>query len=108
MKIDSPTVNAFVEAMNAQDAKRFSALFATEAEVRDEGHTYRGPAEIEAWIVEAWRKYQPQTAPQGVTGTAAHLVLTAEVSGSFDGSPVVLQYHFELAGEKIAKLRITA
>jgi hypothetical protein len=33
-------------------------------------------------------------------------VVTAEVSGSFPGSPVQLRYNFTLKGEKIAALLI--
>lgn len=107
MKIDSPMINTYVESMNAQDAKRFAGLFTADAEVQDEGHTHRGLAEIEAWIGEAWRKYQPHLAPRSVSGEAPNLVLSAEVSGNFDGSPVVLQHHIQVEGDKIAKLHIS-
>ena len=107
MKIDSPVIHSFVETMNAQDAKRFGSLFTADAEVLDEGHTHRGPAAIEDWIVEAWRQTEPKLAPQSVTGEFPDLVLHAEVSGNFPGSPLVLRHHFILEGDKIAKLQIT-
>jgi len=33
--------------------------------------------------------------------------LTAEISGTFDGSPIILKYYFEIKENKIISLRIS-
>ena len=34
------------------------------------------------------------------------VVVTVEVSGTFDGSPITLDYHFTIEGDKIGSLTI--
>ena len=36
----------------------------------------------------------------------AEVVVTVEVSGTFDGSPIRLDYHFKIENEKILSLTI--
>ena len=43
----------------------------------------------------------------GVTEKDGGTVVTATVSGNFEGSPASLDYHFTLKDQKIAALRIT-
>lgn len=34
-------------------------------------------------------------------------ILSAEISGSFPGSPIILKFHFEIIDEKIQQLKVT-
>ncbi len=108
MKID-PTIQSFVNAMNAQNASAVAACFAPEATVQDEGNEHRGTEAIEAWYSEASRKYQPVMKIQDIAETEkGEAVLTGEVSGDFEGSPATLRYRMLIEGDKIARLKIEA
>ena len=101
----TPLTNRFVESMNAQDSAAFITCFAPEAVVEDEGRTHRGTAEIKAWIEEAFAKYQPVLEVASVTEMETGAVITGPVSGSFPGSPVVLNYHLTIAQDQITALK---
>ena len=101
----TPLLTRFVDSMNTQDTATFVPCFAPDAVVEDEGHTYRGTAEIKAWIENAFAKYRPILDVTAATINDGSAVITGTVSGSFDGSPIVLNYHFTLAGDRISALR---
>ena len=101
----TPLTNRFVESMNSHDSAAFITCFAPEAVVEDEGHTHRGTAEIKAWIEGAFAKYQPVLEVASMTNTETGAVITGPVSGSFPGSPVVLNYHLTIAQDQIATLK---
>ena len=94
--------------MNANDSTAFTANFATDAIVQDEGREHRGIDAIRAWIEEAHRKYQPVLEVTRVTENGPETVLTGIVSGNFDGSPLELHHHLTIADGKIAALSIRA
>jgi hypothetical protein len=101
----TPLLDRFVSSMNEQDSATFVTCFTRDAVVEDEGHTYRGAAEIKAWIENAFANYQPVLEVAAVRHTADGAVITGSVSGTFDGSPIVLHYHIKCTGELIAGLR---
>lgn len=103
-----PLLTRFVESMNAHDSTAFIPCFAPEAVVEDEGHTHRGTSEIQAWIEEAFAKYQPVLEVAFMTNTETGSVITGSVSGSFPGSPVVLNYHLTIVQDKITALKCVA
>jgi hypothetical protein len=75
------------------DRERYLGLFDADVVVRDDGRTHRGIAEVRAWRSEvAPVAYDVET----VTGTAAAFQAVASISGDFPGSPVTLQFAFEL------------
>ena len=75
-------------------------LFATKAETR------RGKKAIEAWIAKTIEKYKFQFKPLCVKEDDGGVVVSVEVSGTFPGSPVTLDYHFKVENEKIMSLAI--
>ena len=99
-------IAAYWAAANAGQAAAAAACFASDAEVHDEGRTHRGRKEIQAWVGETTRKYQPQVEPVRVRATDAGWAVAARVTGNFPGSPVELDFTFTLAGDGIAKLEI--
>ena len=106
MKIQlTPFLARFVESMNAQDSAAFITCFAPQAVVEDEGHTHRGTAEILAWIEQAFAQYQPVLEVASVTDTETGAVITGLLTGSFPGSPVVLNYHLTIAQDQITALK---
>lgn len=105
---EKPLLARFVESMNAHDSAAFILCFAPEAVVEDEGRTHHGTSEIQAWIEEAFAKYQPLLEVASETETETGAVITGPVSGTFPGSPVVLNYHLTLAQDQITALKCMA
>lgn len=106
MKIQQhPLLARFVDSMNSHNSAAFIPCFAPEAIVEDEGHTHRGTAEIQVWIEQAFARYQPVLEVASVTETETGAVITGPVSGSFPGSPVVLNYLLTIAQDQITALK---
>lgn len=62
---------------------------------------------IKAWLEKTRIKYNLQTKPIEVMGNAGDLELLAEVSGTFEGSPLKFRYRFKLTKELITFLSTT-
>jgi hypothetical protein len=98
-----PPIAEFFEAFNLHDADAVVARFASDAVVADEGRKYRG-TKVKVWIDKVNADYQPKAKPLHVVRAANKLIVTAQVSGSFPGSPIRLRYHFTLKKGKITAL----
>lgn len=108
MNIELPAaIAAFFRATNTREFVDFLSLFTPDAHVNDEANDYYG-AEIAAWIDQATAETKPTADVTGLTRDGEQLVVTAEVSGNFPGSPVQLCYHFTLRDDRIAALLIKA
>ncbi|MFD1141097.1 nuclear transport factor 2 family protein [Larkinella insperata] len=99
-------IEGLIKAQNGLDSTAFAEYFTPEATVSDEGSSYVGREEIKQWIEQATEKYQMQMKPINFTQTGARADLTVEVTGTFPGSPAVLQYHLDLEGTLIDSLKI--
>jgi hypothetical protein len=99
-------IDAFVQAKNDFDSNAFAACFADHAVVQDEGQEMLGTAAIKKWIEASNAKYQDTLVATGLVERNDETVLTAQVSGSFEGSPVSLDFHFTIDNGKISKLSI--
>jgi len=96
-----------VTAQNNFDSVAYAKCFSETAVVYDEGKTHKGRKEIERWIADANERYQATMQPISFEEKETESVLKAEASGKFDGSPIVLSYHLEIADELIWSLEIT-
>ena len=101
------SIEGFLQAQNEQGSTSYSHYFTANATVSDEGHTYSGQAEIKEWIQQATEKYHMQAKPIEYQQSGASAILTVEVTGTFPGSPAVMQYHLELDDSLISSLRFT-
>ena len=101
-----PVTQKYVDASNAHDVKSILACFADDAMVRDENATIRGKIDIERWITATIEKYNFQFKPLSSQQRDNETVVSVEVSGTFPGSPISLDYHFAIASDKIASLTI--
>src|SRR6266850_817090 len=100
MSIKLPNIiAAYVQAQNAHDAKAMLACFSESAVVHDEGEKHSGKKAIGEWIDKTTKKYKPHFSPTKIEEGDKETVLTAEVSGSFEGSPVDLDFHFVIENE---------
>ncbi|ADQ78499.1 hypothetical protein Palpr_0338 [Paludibacter propionicigenes WB4] len=100
-------VSELVKAQNRHDSIVYANCFAETAVVVDEGQTYNGRTEIERWIKNANENYKIIMKPVRYTETGLTGVLSAEVSGSFDGSPLVLHYHLVFIDGFIQSLKVS-
>ena len=101
-----PIIQRYLDASNAHDVKSILACFADDALVRDENETRRGEIDIERWASETIDKYKFHFEPLSAEVRENETIVSMEVSGSFPGSPITLDYHFTLANEKISSLFI--
>lgn len=102
-----PVVLNMIAAQNSFDTQAYAACFTERAIVHDEGRTHIGRAAIGEWIGHSNEEYQAVMKPVGYEREAGGHLLTAEVSGTFPGSPAVLKFYLELEDELISSLRIT-
>ena len=106
--IDLPGPIATYFAADETDASSVARCFTENAVVIDERREHQGQHAIALWKTEATRKYQYTSEPLTVDRSGGDVTVIARVTGEFPGSPIELRYCFALAGDKIAKLEITA
>jgi hypothetical protein len=82
------------------------ACFADGATVRDENATHRGKIDIERWATETIEKYKFHFRLLSTEEHDCEIVVRVEISGTFPGSPISLDYRFALTSDKIASLII--
>jgi len=99
-------IKKYVDASNEHDVKSILSCFSDDALVHDEGEELHGKKSIEGWIVKTIEKYKFQFKPLGIKGEDDEIVVAVEVSGTFDGSPVTLDYHFIIENDKISSLTV--
>jgi ketosteroid isomerase-like protein len=107
MSIKLPQIiSDYVNASNAHDVNAILACFSGTATVHDEGQTLHGKTAIEDWIAKTIERYKFHFQPLSVHGNDAEIIVAMKVSGTFDGSPVKLDYHFVVEDEKLASLAV--
>ena len=107
MSIDLPTpIAIYMAAENRGDTDALAECFAEHAVVRDEGQSIEGLAAIKRWKAETRKKYQHTVEPLASAQKDGKTIVTGRVTGNFPGSPIELQFIFELEGNKIASLEI--
>ncbi|WP_336836469.1 nuclear transport factor 2 family protein [Sphingobacterium siyangense] len=101
-----PTViSELVKAQNNFDSAAYVRCFTETAVVFDEGKTHNGRVEIEQWIDKSNTEYQASMKP--LDYDEKENILSAEIDGSFPGSPVILKFHFHFSNGLIQSLNIT-
>jgi hypothetical protein len=106
--VDLPAPVAAYFAADTTGAEAVAQCFTDGAVVIDERHEYQGSAAIARWKADASAKYRYTTTPLAVHVSGNEITVTGRVSGDFPGSPIELQYHFTLEGDKIARLEIAS
>lgn len=107
--MDMPTpIRTYFEADRKGDAGGIMSVVATDAVVEDEGRSYSGCAEIEAWWRGAKVKYKHEATPTATARDGDLVEVRATVTGSFPGSPADLTFAFRLRNGAVAGLRIGA
>jgi phosphoribosylformimino-5-aminoimidazole carboxamide ribonucleotide (ProFAR) isomerase len=106
--MDLPNIiSKLVAAQNNHNSTAFVKCFAESAIVFDEYEIHTGKKAIKEWIERANYKFKNILKPIAYTKMGASIILDVEVSGTFDQGPLMLGYHFKLAGGRIHSLLIT-
>ncbi|WP_306566007.1 nuclear transport factor 2 family protein [Flavobacterium lindanitolerans] len=100
-------ITDLVNAQNSFDSIAYTNCFSETAVVFDEGKTHNGRIEIQHWIEESNEKYRSVMKPLEYTENGTSSVLSAECSGTFPGSPIVLKFHFDFVDGLIQHLKVT-
>ena len=100
-------ITDLVEAQNSHDGAAYASLFSDSAVVFDEGQSYQGRAAIQRWIEKSNEENQTVLRPLGFQQNENTSVFTAEISGTFPGSPVVLKFNLVIQQDLIQTLEIT-
>lgn len=99
-------IDAFLKAKNDYDSAAFVTCFSKDAVVEDEGQEISGKAAIQKWIEDSNAKYHDTVTAKKIVERGNKTVLTAQVAGNFDGSPVFLDFYFVINEGKISRLSI--
>ena len=99
-------IQHYIDASNMHDVESILGCFADNAVVRDENATHHGKIDIGHWATTTIEKYKFQFKPLSSQERGNETVVSVEVSGTFPGSPISLDYHFAIANGKIASLVI--
>jgi hypothetical protein len=103
-KLPQP-ISDYFQAANAHNTDAVIASFAEDGLVTDESQEHRGAA-IRQWSDDVNERYRPHAEVADIAEAGNQTVVTADVSGSFPGSPVRLRYNFTIKGDKISALLI--
>jgi len=99
----------YFELMDGEAKEQVADLFTPDAQVTDDGTTYRGRAEITAWLTgqaSEWVTTSTQLSADWIDQTA---VVVTRVEGNFPGGRVDLRNAFTLdPAERISALSISA
>ena len=95
----------------AGDGDRAAAIvaFADTAHVADDGRAYNGTTAVRTWLDRAASEYTFTTTPlsAAVDANAGRTIVTCHLEGTFPGSPVDLDYRFDLdSAGRIERLEI--
>jgi len=99
-------LSEYFKASNAHDTDALVACFDADATVHDEGKDIHGLDAIRAWNEENVRKYQVKIDPTDFKEADGRTIVTAQVAGTFDGSPIELDFSFKISNAKIEALEI--
>ena len=107
MKPELPrAVALYLEAENSDRLDAIDECFAEDAQVRDEGQVFRGRDAIRTWKGAAKARYRYQVQPLSAQEQDGTWQVRVQVTGSFPGSPVELDYAIALQDGRIASLEI--
>jgi alkylated DNA nucleotide flippase Atl1/ketosteroid isomerase-like protein len=100
-------VSAYMRAAEVRDADAVVACFGENAQVTDEGRTWRGRAEIRRWWEGPATKYRYTVKVRGGQRVASDRYLArVRLTGTFPGRTVDLRYRFTLRDALISALEI--
>lgn len=101
------TLRDFLAASTVHDAGTASAFLTEDAVVVDQAETFRGRAQVHAFLRDAGAEFEYTTQQVGVSRVDAdHWVVTLRLEGTFPGGVAELDYRFTLRDGLISELVI--
>lgn len=100
-------ITDLINAQNSHDGAAYASLFSDNAVVLDEGKTHTGRTAIQKWIEKSNEENQTVLKPIGYELGENGSVFTAEISGTFPGSPAILDFNLVIQQGLIQSLKIT-
>ena len=100
------SIEDYFRASNIYDSEFLESCFAENSVLYDEGKEYHGPGAIKSQIIETNKELQVITEITHAAEKNGETIITATLSGNFDGSPIPLDFHFTLENQKITMLTI--
>lgn len=101
-----PAIQAYFASEADPDVDATERIFSLDAAVTDEGTTHSGIEAIKTWKEASKQKYQYTVEPLDSQIDHTGIVVRAQLSGTFPGSPAVVAYTFVLQHAKIQTLEI--
>ena len=101
-----PPVAAYIDASNSRQGEALIACFIPDAVVADEEHIYHGAPGIRTWFARTVEAYDFMLEALDVVAQGGETIVTCQVSGTFDGSPIQIPFRFTLDADKIAALTL--
>jgi hypothetical protein len=99
-------ISTFYHASDVYDVDLLASCFAEDAKLVDEGEEYHGPKAVSGHILAANRSAKVMTEITNCVEKNGETIVTATISGNFNGSPIPLDFHFVINNEKIKTLNI--
>ncbi len=98
----------YVDANARLDLDAMMKLFAADAVFLDNGKRFSGHAEIRTLLKEMVVDLKAIFAPEHVQRENGQFVVEGPAHGDFPGSPIRFTYRFDLDGDAIRSLEVTA
>jgi hypothetical protein len=109
MKIPKP-IATLIEATNKHNSKEFLAVISETAIINDEGHDYRGIAEIKKWSDEKVFGAKVRLEPIKISERNGNTIVRMKIDGNFDKTglpdPLVMDFYFTIDSNKVSRLSI--
>jgi hypothetical protein len=99
-------IQGYFAGKYARDFTMAVSGFSASAVVKDEGRDHQGPVAIRTWIEETAAKYEDRAEVRAVSSCGDTVEVTADVTGRFPGSPILLRFKFTLDDGQISRLEI--
>ncbi|RZJ06175.1 MAG: nuclear transport factor 2 family protein [Brevundimonas sp.] len=109
MSLELPTpIAAYVDANTRLDVDGMMKPFTADAVVLDDGGRFEGHVAIRGMLQHSVDVYKAVFTPDALRHENGQVVIEGPAHGDFKGSPVRFTYRFELDGDSIKALEITA
>jgi hypothetical protein len=100
-------VSRYFEADALRSTEAILSLFADDAVVIDEGHTWRGVTQIRDWRLGPASKYDYSTTIARIERTdGSHYRASGRIDGNFPGATAELKWDFVISEGRISRLEI--
>lgn len=102
----SKPIAAFFQLSKRASQDELKHVFSDTAHIIDEQKDHVGFPDIATWWRETNEKTPFESVPMKSRTENDLIIVTAEVSGSFPGSPIMLDHRFRVKDDKVVELEI--